>query len=142
LSDALQPVTDEPGLSLLASGAPPPNPSELLASSRAREVVEALVPRCDLLIIDTPPVLPVTDALVVSRLVDAMLLVVTSRRSTKRSVHRAIELLRQVDAPLIGTVLNQVRAGSGGYLYEGGYGYGYGNGSTRSRRERKAEARS
>ncbi len=72
------------------------------------------------MLIDTPPVLPVTDALVVSRSVDALLLVATAGVTTGRQLHRALEILRQIDAPVIGTVLNRA-GGTGGY----GYGYGY-----------------
>jgi Mrp family chromosome partitioning ATPase len=82
--------------------------------------IEALDSRCDLLLIDSPPVLPVTDALVVAGLVDGVLLVCNSGSTTKRSVKRAVELLHQVDAPLIGGILNGVHSKSD-------YGYAYGD---------------
>jgi polysaccharide biosynthesis transport protein len=117
LSDALQPVPAEPGVTLLASGPIPPNPSELLSSSRAREVFGLLAAQFDVVLIDTPPVLPVTDGLIISSLVDATILVATAKRSTRKDTHRAMEVLRQVDAPLVGAVLNGVES-------EGLYGYG------------------
>jgi Mrp family chromosome partitioning ATPase len=70
--------------------------------------------------IDSPPILPVTDGLVISGMVDAVLVVASAGASTKRGLRRATELLRQVDAPLIGAILNGV-----GSKLE--YGYAYGN---------------
>jgi Mrp family chromosome partitioning ATPase len=69
-------------------------------------------------LIDCPPVLPVTDAAVLSARVDATLLVATADVTTGRDFARAVELLRQVEAPLVGTVLN-------GVTEEGAYGYSY-----------------
>jgi polysaccharide biosynthesis transport protein len=59
-------------------------------------------------VIDCPPVLPVTDSLVLARMADTTLLVTSAGRTSKRSLARAVELLRQVDAPLVGTVLNSL----------------------------------
>ncbi len=122
VSAALQRFDDEPGLSVLVSGPIPSDPSELLASRRAAEVLTSLRADGALVLLDTPPVLPVTDALVVSQWVDATILVISAGQTTRREVHRAIELLTQVDAPLVGTVLNKAPTGAG-------YGYGYGYGS-------------
>jgi polysaccharide biosynthesis transport protein len=123
LAVAVRPVEAYPSLYILASGPPPPDPSELLSSQRTREVVDALRARCDFLLIDSPPVLPVSDALVLSGFVDAMLLVVSADQTTKRGLNRSVELLMQMDAPLLGTVLNDIgpeRAyayGHAGYAY-------------------------
>lgn len=142
LSDALQSVEGEPNVTVLASGPPPPNPDELLSLPRTAEVLEWLREHCDLLIVDSPPVLPVTDALIVSGLVDASLIVCTVGSTTKHRLRRAVELLRQVDAPVVGAVLNypESRSGNG---YGSGYGYGYGpqtvnRHGNRRRRDRKA----
>jgi succinoglycan biosynthesis transport protein ExoP len=118
LADALQSVEGYPSLGVLASGPPPPDPSELLSSHRTREVIEALQSRSDLVLIDSPPVLPVTDPLVLSGFVDATLLVVSTDQTNKRALHRSVELLSQIDAPLMGTVLNEVGP-------ERAYAYGY-----------------
>jgi len=64
----------------------------------------------DIVVLDSPPLLPVTDAAVLTRLVDATLLVVTAGSTTRKHVSQALEVLGQVDAPLIGTVLNDVSA--------------------------------
>ena len=104
--DALQVVPGHPNLAVLAAGPPVPNPSELLGSSRAAETISALSATADLVLIDSPPILPVSDALVVSGITDGTILVAGSGSTTRRSIRQALELLRQVDAPLIGTVLN------------------------------------
>ena len=119
LSQALQRVPDVERLFVLASGPLPPNPSELLSSRRAQEVIEALRSDGNLLLLDSPPILPVTDGLVLSKQVDATLLVSIAGRTTRKDAARAVEMLRQVDAPLTGTILN-------GVSVEGTYGYGYG----------------
>jgi len=122
LVEAMQPVPCQPRLALLASGPLPPNPSELLASARVAEVIAQLRQRADIVILDCPPLLPVSDSLVVSSRADATLLVSVAGRTTRKDLARAIELLRQVDAPVAGAVLNGVSE-SGAYGY--GYGYGY-----------------
>ncbi|MDP8988381.1 MAG: polysaccharide biosynthesis tyrosine autokinase [Actinomycetota bacterium] len=124
LSAALQTVPGLGRLALLPSGPPPPNPSELLASVRTAEVFAALKTECDVVLVDSPPALPVTDATVLSRIVDATILVGTAGRTTRREYHRAIELLHQVEAPLVGTVLNGIDP-EGAYGYRYGYAYGY-----------------
>ena len=121
LADVITTLEDEPFLAIVPAGPVPPNPSELLATQRALDILDVLRENCDILLVDSPPVLPVTDALVISRHVDATLLVARTKRSTKRQVARAHELLDQVGAPLVGTVLNGVVHDTGD-----GYGYGYG----------------
>jgi polysaccharide biosynthesis transport protein len=119
LANALQPVPGVDRLQVLASGVLPPNPSELLSSRRATELLQALRADGTLVLVDSPPVLPVTDGLVVSTQVDATLLVAIAGGTTRKEAARAIELLRQVNAPLAGTILN-------GVTEEGRYGYSYG----------------
>jgi capsular exopolysaccharide synthesis family protein len=114
---ALQPVAGEPNLSILASGPLPSNPSELLSTDRAAEVLAALRGEADIVLIDSPPLLPVTDAAVLTRLVDGTVLVVTVGSTTRKQISQALEVLGQVDAPLIGTVLNNVSA-EGSYYYK------------------------
>lgn len=126
LSAALQDVPGEDGLMLLSSGPIPPNPSELLAGERATEILAALRARADIVLIDSPPVLPVTDAAILSKRVDATLLVVRAGGTTRRQLTRAAELLNQVDANVVGTVLGGV-SGSDLYgydRYQDGYLYG------------------
>jgi succinoglycan biosynthesis transport protein ExoP len=107
LSEALQPMPGLENLGILASGPIPPNPSELLSGTRAAEVLTTLADNADIVLVDSPPVLPVTDASVLASRVDAVVLVVAARRSTRSQVKRSIEMLEQVHAPLSGVVLNR-----------------------------------
>ena len=132
LTEALQPVPGQDRLLLLASGVLPPNPSELLSSDRAVQLFKVLEKQASVVLVDCPPVLPVTDAAVLSACADGSLLVATAGATTRRDVERSLELLRQVNAPLLGMVLNGTTAESGyGYVYSG-YAHGSGNGSGRN----------
>lgn len=131
-SAAIQPVPGIERLSLLASGPLPPNPSELLASERAREVIRSLAATYDIVLLDSPPVLPVTDAAIISASADATILVINMGDSTRREIGRAVEVLGRVHATLVGTVLN----GVSGETSDGYYSYGY---HDRSRSEKRPE---
>lgn len=124
LAEAMKPMPDEPGIKVLTSGPVPPNPAELLSLDRVREIVDALSDNCDVVLLDCPPVLPVTDTLLISRLVDGMMVVGSARTTSKRDLRRCVELLEQVTAPMMGLILNRVPQ-DGGYAYGYGYGYGY-----------------
>lgn len=119
LSQALVAVPGVRGLRLLPAGPVPPNPSELLASRRTSEILAALKGQADIVLVDSPPVLPVSDATVLSSSVDGTIVVASSNVTQRRQLARALELLRQVEASVIGTVLNQAKVG-GVYGY---YGY-------------------
>ena len=120
LSAALQQVPDQDRLYVLASGPLPPNPSELLSSRRAREVLNSLRAEAEVVLIDSPPVLPVSDAMIISGLADVTLLVCAADRTSTGDVTRAVEQLRQVEAPLVGAILNGAGPES---AYGGKYGY-------------------
>jgi len=117
LSSALQPVPGQERLLLLASGPLPPNPAELLSSSRTAELFRNLAAQADVVLIDSPPVLPVTDSLVLSQRVDSTVLVSSAGTTTRKAAARATEMLQQVNAPLVGAILNGVteESGYGGY---------------------------
>ena len=137
LADALRRY--DPNVLILPAGSPPPNPSELLSSNKSAAVVKALAEEFDMVLVDSPPVLPVTDALVVSRFVDATLLEVDSRSTARKAVGRALQTLDQVNAPVLGVVLNGLPEG-GDYGYGYGYGYRYEeHHSPRRQRRREAE---
>jgi capsular exopolysaccharide synthesis family protein len=151
LPQAIHTVPSVPNLSVLPAGYPPPNPSELLSGERARRLIDVLGQTYDVVVIDCPPVLPVTDAMVIARMADTTLLVTSANKTSKRSLARAVELLRQVDAPLVGTVLNSLspdQSFSGEpyrYEYTGrtdkqGRPESVGNGNGRRRRQRSADA--
>ncbi|MGI8683514.1 MAG: polysaccharide biosynthesis tyrosine autokinase [Acidimicrobiales bacterium] len=122
LSAAVQRVPGVDGLVLLASGPVPPNPSELLSGKRTVEVLTTLQAEADVVLIDCPPVLPVTDAAVLSSRVDATLVVATAGRTTRKDLQRTCELLAQVEAPIIGIVLNGVKD-EDSYGYTSSYTY-------------------
>lgn len=113
-------------LSLLPSGPTPPNPAELLSSQRMKDFLKAARERYDMVIVDVPPMLVVTDTQVISRNLDAVVLVVKQGQTQKLGAKRAVELLKMAHANLLGYVMNDVVSdGGAGYGY--GYGYGYGN---------------
>ncbi len=120
LSAALQQVPDQDRLYVLASGPLPPNPSELLSSRRAREVLASLRAEAEIVLIDSPPVLPVSDAMIIAGLVDVTFIVCAVDRTSTRDVILAVEQLRQVNAPLVGAILNGAGPES---AYGGKYGY-------------------
>jgi non-specific protein-tyrosine kinase len=100
--------TDVPGLTVLASGPLPPNPAELLGTPRMGEVLAALAARADIVLVDAPPVVPVTDAAEVAPLVDGVLLVLAAGRSRRDQTQRAREILDRVRARVLGVVLTGV----------------------------------
>ena len=116
LSELLLP-TGTPNLRLLCSGPTPPNPSELLGSSRMRQVVEELAKQSETIIIDSPPVGAVTDATVLGARADGVILVVERGRTEVAAVSRARDKLIGVGANLLGVVLNKVRASEAAEYY-------------------------
>jgi capsular exopolysaccharide synthesis family protein len=96
------------GVFVLASGSIPPNPSELLGSRNMADLVAALSAAFDVVIIDTPPLLPVTDAAVLATAVDGTLLVTRHGHTTTSQARQAAEALRAVEGRVLGTVLNMV----------------------------------
>lgn len=103
---------------LLSSGPIPPNPSEMLGSASMKRMVEQLTECADMVILDAPPVIAVTDACVVAPLMDAVLLVVKLGLADRNMTLRAKELLLNVKANLVGAVVNGIGADSGyGYYY-------------------------
>ncbi len=118
LSEAIMESPDQENLFLLGSGPIPTNPSELLNSPRTNDIMNALRSRFDMVLLDSPPSLPVTDAAVLARHADGTLVVVAAGSTTKRALSRALDFLGQVDAPIVGLVLN-------GASTEGSYGYSY-----------------
>jgi succinoglycan biosynthesis transport protein ExoP len=110
-------TTKVDNLHVLKTGPIPPNPAELLHSHRFAEIFKTLSADFDHLIVDSPPLMPVTDAAILSGLVDATLLIVRSSITRKDHALRAIRTLRDVDATLPGAVLNGAQA-SPGYDYD------------------------
>jgi succinoglycan biosynthesis transport protein ExoP len=119
---ALSPVPSVDGLWTLGSREVAANPTELLGGDRMRSLVDDLAKRFDIVLIDSPPVLPVADALILSGYADAVVLVVAAGSTRRAELRRAAEKLAQADAPVVGAVLNKATAQDGyGYGYYGGY---------------------
>lgn len=105
LADAVQDWGPD-GLSVLTAGSVPPNPAELLGSPRMAALLTELAGSYDKLILDTPPLLPVTDAAIAATVADAVVLVIRQGKTSRGQVSRAAATLEQVDATLVGSVLN------------------------------------
>lgn len=120
LNDLIQESGIE-GLSLLPSGAVPPNPAELLSSQRMKVLLEAVKSQYDLVVLDVPPMLEVTDTQTIAGSVDGVVLVVRQGMTQKAGVRRVVELLKMSHARLLGYVMNDVIPED-----DAGYGYGYG----------------
>jgi polysaccharide biosynthesis transport protein len=128
IAAASQTLALDDDLTVLPAGPTPPNPAELLGSKRAKDVMQAVGEHYDVVLIDGPPVLAVTDPVVISNLVDATIVVTKSGTSTREDTALALEVLEQANANVIGFVLNGIdtRRRYGRYAY-GRYGrYGYG----------------
>jgi len=112
-------VHEASGLHVLASGAKPPNPTEILQSRVTSDLIGRLRPSYDMIIIDAPPLLPVADAAVLSRLADGVILLVRHGKTTRDQVEESVNRLRQVGGRLYGVVVNMVaqRAISSYYYY-------------------------
>jgi len=133
--------TEVPNLLALPSGSLPPNPSELLGSEKMQEILKQLSEQSDVIIIDSPPVLAVTDAAVLSLNVDGVLLVVKPGVTKLAACKQAVEQLRRVGANLLGVVLNEVELKRSSYYYYKGYYYAYyeSYGESAQRNGRKAK---
>jgi capsular exopolysaccharide synthesis family protein len=127
VEDVMLPFTEVPNLWILPAGPIPPQPAELLSSIVMKDYIATWRNEFDHVIIDTPPCLSVTDAVVLSPLADRVILVARSGQTTKPALRRACDLLLQVNARVMGIVLNalNVRSAEGYYYYGGRYGDRY-----------------
>ncbi|PQP82925.1 capsular biosynthesis protein [Paenibacillus sp. PCH8] len=104
-------------LQLFTSGPIPPNPSEMIGSNRMKKMIEELEDQYDVIMFDTPPVLAVTDALIVSSLCDGVLLVVNSGKVKKELVRKTKAALEHVNARILGAILNNIKTKAGSVSY-------------------------
>jgi capsular exopolysaccharide synthesis family protein len=114
--------TEVPNLDVLVCGTLPPNPSEILLSSRFKDIVVELSKRYDRVIFDTPPIGPVTDPAILGTLVDGVVLVAKCEKTTKESVKQAMRALKDANARVFGVILNDVDVSA--KRYSGAY-YAY-----------------
>jgi polysaccharide biosynthesis transport protein len=127
LEQAITQWSPVPTLSVLAAGTPPPNPAELLASANMQHVLDQLSTEYDHIVVDTPPTLSVTDAVLLSPCADTVILVIRSGQTTKQALRRARDILMRVNARVSGVLLNAADLKSADYYYYYEYRGKYGN---------------
>lgn len=131
LEDVTLPHPTITNLSALTTGPVPPSPADLLSSHRMRDGIAELRRRFKFIVVDSPPVMAATDAVIISALTDGVLLVVRSGQTPKEAFSRTRDLLAAVKGQLLGVVLNGVDSSAPDYYYSYryypyAYGYGYG----------------
>jgi capsular exopolysaccharide synthesis family protein len=136
LEEAIQHIPDTPNLDVLASGPVPPFPAEMLGSETMKGVFERLGQMYSHVVLDTPPILSVTDGVILGRMADAVVLVIRHGKSNRKILARVRNMLLRSGAPMAGLALNAVNMNSPDY-YEyygsyGSYGYSYGNSDANS----------
>ena len=125
LADAMQ-VHRHSGLRVLTSGPIPPNPAELLQSAAMEKMMQDLRHDYDVVVLDAPPLLPVTDAALLAAQADGAVVVVRHGKTTRDQLSHSIERLGAVDAKAVGVVINATPAKRAARAYSYSYGYGYG----------------
>ncbi|MBI4548197.1 MAG: polysaccharide biosynthesis tyrosine autokinase [Ignavibacteriae bacterium] len=137
-------------LDIVCCGTIPPNPAETLGSQRMKHLIEELKGTYDVLLLDSPPVLAVTDPTILSTIVDGVIIVVSSNRTRIDTLDRSVELIQSVGGKCLGLVLNNfdLRMVYGGYYryykykyYNYGYGYQYGTYGSGNGKEEKVESK-
>jgi len=130
------------GLDVMPCGPDVPNPSELLNSERFAQIIEELADRYDRVVIDAPPVIPVTDACILGAIADVTLLVLRADKSTRKASLQARERLQGLGARVLGVVVNDVSQRHGRYSYYYYYGYKYYGKDDNGQRKRRKKHRS
>src|SRR5699024_10465182 len=116
-------TTEQEGLSYVARGTAPPNPSELLMTRKFTEFLKTVGEQFDLVIIDTPPALAVTDAAIVGKQAGTTLMITRFRANPLKEIERAVQQLESAGVVVKGSILNAIERSAAAYY---GYGYGYG----------------
>jgi non-specific protein-tyrosine kinase len=111
-------------LYVMTTGNLPPNPSELLASDRMDHILDKMLDNADIILIDTPPIMAVTDAVILSQRVDGLLLVIKVGETKTVAAQQTVSQLRRLNANILGVVLNSVPTRGSRYYYSNGY-YSY-----------------
>lgn len=125
--------TQVPGVSVLTGGPIPPNPAELVGSKRMKRLIDEASEQFDVVLIDTPPIIAVTDAAILAQEVDGVILVLASGEVNKEYAQRAKDQLDKVGAKILGAVLNKADMKSSEYYY-----YYYYHGSDDTKKKHKA----
>ena len=114
-----------PGLTILSCGPIPPNPAEVLNAANFQEFLDTVREKYDIVLVDTPPLLVVTDPSIVATRVDGVLLTIRLSKDSRTQAVRARDILATLKASILGVMVNETDRRS---IYGGGYGYGYGTG--------------
>ena len=115
--ESLLQETPVPGLRVLAAGPVPPNPAQLLTSSRMRDLLATLQAETDILIVDSPPATAFADAALLSTQVSGVLLVIEAGRTRRDMARKALDALKHVNAPILGVLLNRMPRSASDYYY-------------------------
>lgn len=124
--DAIIKPTEISGLSVITRGKNPTNPSELLSSAKFAAMLEQLTPMFDHIIIDTPPVLAVTDGIIISQYTGVNLVIARYAKTQMKELELTVNRFEQVGVKVNGIILNDIQRAAGGYGYGYGYNYSYG----------------
>ena len=123
--DVITPIKEVTNLSVIPAGPHPPNPAELLGSERMQKTVAELIAAHDQVIIDTAPIMAVTDPVILSRLVDGVVIVVKTGETNRHQLRAAVQNLADVHARVLGAVLNDIDHRKSGYYSSRYYSYYY-----------------
>ncbi|MCP4021044.1 MAG: CpsD/CapB family tyrosine-protein kinase, partial [Desulfobacteraceae bacterium] len=107
--------TDDPNLFVMPAGATPPNPAEMIGSERTKFVIDYMENIFDLIIIDAPPIVPATDALLAAPWTDGTIMVIKSGHADRKIIKEVLEQYKNAKQPIIGAVLNQISLKANGY---------------------------
>jgi len=129
--------TAVPGVSVLTGGPIPPNPAELVGSQRMKRFIQQVSEKYDIVLIDTPPVVAVTDAAIIAQEVDGVILVLASGEVNKEYAQRAKILLDKVGAKILGAVLNKADMKTSEYYY---YYYYHGSNDPKKKKHKRQKA--
>ncbi len=145
LDDIMFPHPVITNLAAMPTGPIPPSPADLLSSHRMRDALSYLRQKFKFIVIDSPPIMAATDAVIISALVDGVLLVVRSGETPKEAFTRSRDLLIGVKGRLLGVVLNAVDSSAPDYYYSYRYypyAYGYGYGEEKAEKQRRLQSES
>lgn len=123
--DSVVKASGQDGLSVITSGPVPPSPTELIASTRMEQLIEELTARFDVVVFDSPPILGLADAPLMSALVDGVVFIIESERARRGSLKASLRRLRTMRPVLLGAVLTMFDPTKAGHRYSEYYGYEY-----------------
>jgi capsular exopolysaccharide synthesis family protein len=141
LEDVVKPIDKVPNLNLLTCGVIPPNPAELLGSGHMRDLLNHARENYDMILIDTPPIIAVTDPSVLARIVDGVVMVVRIASTQRGAALMAVDQLKRVEAPVIGVMLNGISASNfyGSFYYQQYYYYYTTDGGKKRKKTKKRQ---